>query len=107
MYKQLLTKPVHRPAIIAGVLMALLSALLNPMSMTYVCYTSLRLGGSGLRWAVFMSSISMAGAYAVGEWIVCVMQLICEQAHCARDMRAHLLHNLSVEFCRLQMVLVQ
>ncbi|WIA28218.1 hypothetical protein OEZ86_010777 [Tetradesmus obliquus] len=66
MYKQLLSKPVHRPAIIAGVLMALLSALLNPMSMTYVCYTSLRLGGAGLRWAVFMSSISMAGAYALG-----------------------------------------
>jgi hypothetical protein len=68
MYKQLLTNPLHRPAVIAGVLMALLSALLNPMSMTYVCYTSLRLSGNGLRWAVFMSSISMAGAFALGEF---------------------------------------
>jgi hypothetical protein len=67
MYKQLLTNPVHRPAIIAGVLMALLSALLNPMGMTYVSNMSLRLSGNGLRWAVFMSSISMAGAFALGE----------------------------------------
>jgi hypothetical protein len=74
MWKELFCKRCHCPAIILGVIMSLLAALLDPLSRTYVAYQSLTRSGMSFGNAVLISSVTLYGAFAVGE---CSCRPIC------------------------------
>lgn len=68
MYLELFSKRVYFPAICVGASIAFLVALVDPLSRIYVVYQTLTKGGSGFSRAVLMSSLTLYGSYAVGEW---------------------------------------
>lgn len=67
MYAELFRKRNYWPGICVGIAMATVAALLDPLSKTYVAYQTLARSGVSYNNAVLMSSLSLHGAYAVGE----------------------------------------
>jgi hypothetical protein len=67
MYPELFRKRIYRPAIFVGVSMACIAALLDPLSRAYVAYQTLTRSGVVFVNAVLLSSVTLYGAYAVGE----------------------------------------
>jgi hypothetical protein len=68
MYLELFSKRVYFPAICVGVSVAFLVALVDPLSRTYVVYQTLTRAGIGFNRAVLMSSLTLYGSYAMGEF---------------------------------------
>jgi hypothetical protein len=67
MYWELISKRMYRPAIFVGFMMACTAALLDPLSRAYVAYQTLTRSGVVFVNAVLLSTVTLYGAYAVGE----------------------------------------
>lgn len=68
MYVELFSERQYRPAIIIGVIMAVVCALLDPLSRTYVAYQTLTRAGQSFNTAVMLSHIALYGSYGIGEY---------------------------------------
>lgn len=67
MYVELLRKRCYWPGIIVGATMASVAALLDPISRSYVAYQTLTRAGATINSAILMSSLTLHGAFALGE----------------------------------------
>lgn len=66
MYYELFRQRRYRPAIIVGILMAIVAALLDPLSRAYVAYQTLTRAGIPFSSAVLMTALTLNGAFAFG-----------------------------------------